>query len=30
MSPRFSSYAPGIPWTTIEFGEVQIEPGKPR
>src|SRR4051794_36956268 len=30
MSPRRSSYGPGIPWTTIEFGEVQIEPGKPR
>ena len=22
--------APGIPCTIIEFGEVQIEPGKPR
>ena len=21
---------PGIPWTTIEFGEAQIDPGKPR
>jgi hypothetical protein len=29
-SPRFSSYGPGIPCTTIEFGEAQIEPGKPR
>ncbi len=30
MSPRWSRYGPGIPWTTIEFGEAQIEPGKPR
>jgi hypothetical protein len=30
MSPRSSSYGPGIPCTTIEFGEAQIEPGKPR
>src|SRR6476469_4889122 len=30
MSPRRSSYGPGMPWTTIELGEVQIEPGKPR
>src|SRR3954453_19828818 len=29
-SPRFSSYGPGMPWTTMEFGEAQIEPGKPR
>jgi hypothetical protein len=29
-SPRLSSYEPGIPCTTIEFGEAQIEPGKPR
>src|SRR4051794_9023489 len=29
-SPRLSSYGPGMPWTTIEFGEAQIEPGKPR
>ena len=25
-----SAYGPGIPWTTIEFGEVQIAAGKPR
>src|ERR687894_84782 len=30
MSPRFSLYGPGIPCTTIEFGDAQIEPGKPR
>ena len=30
MSPRFSLYEPGMPCTTIEFGEAQIEPGKPR
>ena len=23
-------YEPGIPWTTIEFGDAQIEAGKPR
>ena len=30
MSPRESLKGPGIPCTTIEFGDVQIEPGKPR
>ena len=30
MSPRSSRYGPGMPWTTIAFGEAQIEPGKPR
>ena len=30
MSPRSSLYGPGIPCTTIEFGDAQIEPGKPR
>ena len=30
MSPRCSRYGPGMPWTTIAFGEAQIEPGKPR
>ena len=30
MSPRLSSYEPGIPCTTIELGDAQIEPGKPR
>ena len=29
-SPFWSAYASGMPWTTIEFGEAQIEPGKPR
>ena len=29
-SPRFRRYEPGIPWTTMELGEAQIEPGKPR
>src|SRR5436309_1292691 len=29
-SPRSSAYGPGMPWTTIEFGDAQIEPGKPR
>ena len=23
-------YGPGMPWTTIAFGEAQIDPGKPR
>jgi hypothetical protein len=30
MSPRSSAYVPGMPCTTIAFGEAQIEPGKPR
>ena len=30
MSPSASSTSPGIPWTTSELGEAQIEPGKPR
>ncbi len=29
-SPRLHWYGPGMPWTTIELGEAQIEPGKPR
>ena len=29
-SPRLSSYGPGMPCTTIEFGDAQIDPGKPR
>src|SRR3954451_21581881 len=28
-SPLPSRYGPGIPWTTIELGDAQIEPGKP-
>ncbi len=28
MSPRLSLYGPGIPWTIIELGEAQIDPGK--
>ena len=30
MSPSARVTSPGIPWTTSEFGEAQIEPGKPR
>ena len=30
MSPRPSLYRPGMPCTIIEFGEAQIDPGKPR
>jgi hypothetical protein len=30
MSPRLRLYEPGIPCTTIELGEAQIDPGKPR
>jgi hypothetical protein len=30
MSPRFSWYEPGMPCTTIELGDAQMEPGKPR
>ena len=26
-SPSASSYGPGMPWTTIEFGDAQIEAG---
>ena len=30
MSPRESLYGPGIPCTTMELGEAQIDPGNPR
>ena len=30
MSPLRSLNLPGIPCTTISFGDAQIEPGKPR
>ena len=29
MSPRASLNLPGMPWTTMSFGDAQIEPGKP-
>ena len=29
MSPRDSLKRPGMPWTTMSFGDEQIEPGKP-
>ena len=29
-SPRSSLYGPGIPCTTMWFGDAQIDPGKPR
>ncbi len=28
-SPRLSLYGPGMPWTTMSFGEAQMEPAKP-
>ena len=30
MSPRLSLNLPGMPCTTMSFGDAQIEPGKPR
>src|SRR2546423_12969157 len=30
MSPRASLYGPGMPCTTMELGDAQIDPGKPR
>jgi hypothetical protein len=30
MSPSESVRSPGIPWTTISFGDVQIDAGYPR
>jgi hypothetical protein len=30
MSPRLNLKRPGMPWTTMSFGEEQIEPGNPR
>ena len=29
-SPSDSGYGPGMPCTTIAFGDAQIDPGKPR
>jgi hypothetical protein len=29
-SPFSTLYGPGMPWTTMWFGEAQIEPAKPR